>query len=167
MKSVLTSVASMLALMLAGCGASSPSEESDDTSASQPASSPEEAAAPSPEADAILASLGTPWSEADLANGERVYRRCQSCHTLEDGARHLVGPNLYDLFNRTAGSADSFRYSSALEEADFVWTPEQLDQWLANPREFLPGNRMSFAGLRDETQRWDVIGYIAVETASQ
>lgn len=115
-------------------------------------------------AAAILADFGAPYSQADLENGQRVFRRCAACHTLEDGARHLVGPNLHGVFGREAGTAQSFRYSEALENADFEWTPGQLDEWLANPRDFLPGNRMAFAGLRDEQDRTDVIAYIAVET---
>lgn len=115
-------------------------------------------------AQAILAEFGAPYTQASLENGQRIFRRCAACHTLEEGARHLVGPNLHGVFGREAGTAQGFRYSDALQNADFVWTPPRLDEWLANPREFLPGNRMAFPGLREEQDRTDVIAYIAVET---
>jgi cytochrome c len=99
-----------------------------------------------------------------LEAGRRAFRVCQTCHTLGEDDRHMVGPNLHGLFSRNVGEAEDFRYSNALQEADFAWTPEQLNEWLANPRDFLPGNRMSFAGLRDEETRADVIAYLAVET---
>lgn len=116
---------------------------------------------------AILAGFGAPYTQASLDNGQRVFRRCAACHTLEEGARHLVGPNLHGVFGRQAGTAANFRYSDALQTADFVWRPEQLDEWLANPREFLPGNRMAFPGLSDTQERTDVIAYIAVETHAE
>lgn len=114
----------------------------------------------------LLSTMGEPYASANLNNGEQVWRSCRSCHTLPDGARHSIGPNLYGLFDRRVGAADGFRYSSALTEADFIWTPEQLDEWLADPRGFLPGNRMSFAGLRQAEDRRDVIAYLAVETSA-
>lgn len=138
-----------------------------ETGADTMAGADEPAAGMSQEARTILAGFGAPYSEADLENGQRVFRRCAACHTLEDGARHLVGPNLHGIFGREAGSAEGFRFSGALESADFEWTPQQLDEWLANPREFLPGNRMAFPGLRDEQDRTDVIAYIAVETHAE
>ncbi|MEL7128771.1 MAG: cytochrome c family protein [Pseudomonadota bacterium] len=115
---------------------------------------------PSPE----FASLPSPYSEADFARGRRTFRLCSSCHLAAEGAGHLVGPNLYGLFGRVAGGAEGFAYSKALDSADFVWTPEKLDEWLANPRQFLPGNRMSFAGVRRPDDRAAVIAYLMVET---
>lgn len=121
----------------------------------------------SEEAQTILADFGEPYVSANLENGARVFRRCAACHTLEQGARHLVGPNLYGVFGREAGTAEGFRYSGAVENADFRWTPQRLDEWLANPREFLPGNRMAFPGLRDPQDRTDVIAHVAVETHAE
>ena len=113
----------------------------------------------------VLGEFGEVYLSANLNNGARVWRSCQSCHTLPEGARHMVGPNLNNLFDRQVGGAQAFRYSDALTDADFVWTPDLLDQWLANPRDFLPGNRMSFAGLRQAEDRRDLIAYLAIEPA--
>lgn len=118
-------------------------------------------------AETTLAQLGEPYVSANLFNGERLWRRCQSCHTVNEGARHLVGPNLHGMFGQAAGGADGFRYSAALEGADFTWTPQALDEWLANPRDFLPGNRMSFAGLRHQSDRNDLIAWLAAATAPE
>ncbi len=118
------------------------------------------------QARAVLEALDGDLLSANLENGRRLYRRCSACHTLEAGGSHLVGPNLHGVFGRTAGSADGFGYSAALREAEFAWTPERLEAWLASPREYLPGNRMSFAGLREPDDRRDVTAYIAVQTAS-
>ncbi len=115
---------------------------------------------PSPE----FASLPAPYVDADYARGKRVWRQCSSCHTLAADADHLVGPNLYGLFGRQVGSSEGFNYSSAVQEADFLWTPEKLNEWLTSPRNFLPGNRMSFAGVRKPQDRDNVIAYLMIES---
>jgi len=133
-------------------------------SAAQPAAAQPTPAAesePSPE----FASLPAPYVDADYARAKRVWRQCSSCHTVAADANHLVGPNLYGLFGRVAGTEEGFNYSAALKEADFEWTPEKLDEWLASPRNFLPGNRMSFAGVRKPADRNNVIAYLMVESA--
>ncbi|MGB3627724.1 MAG: cytochrome c family protein [Henriciella sp.] len=113
---------------------------------------------------AQLASLPEPYASADLDRGKRVFLQCQSCHTLEEGGPVVLGPNLHGVFDRTVGEGAGFEYSEALQEADFEWTPEQLDQWLESPRAFLPGNRMTFSGLRRPDDRTAVIAYIMSQT---
>ncbi|MCH8490001.1 MAG: cytochrome c family protein [Oceanicaulis sp.] len=155
-------------LSLAACGEPEADTGTAEAPARDTASAPSQAEPASvggASAEAALAALGEPYVSANLANGERLWRRCQSCHTVNEGARHLVGPNLHGMFGQQAGAADGFRYSAALEGADFTWTPEALDEWLANPRTFLPGNRMSFAGLRHDSDRNDLIAWLAAATA--
>ena len=115
---------------------------------------------PSPE----FASLPAPYVNADFARGKRVWRQCSSCHTVAADADHLVGPNLYGLFGRQIGSAEGFNFSSVVQEAGFTWTPEKLDEWLTSPRNFLPGNRMTFAGVRKPQDRNNVIAYLMIES---
>jgi cytochrome c2 len=98
-------------------------------------------------------------ASADAGNGERLYRRCQACHKLEDGANG-VGPHLYGVVGRDIASADGFNYSDALKGLDGAWTLDQLSAWIENPREFAPGNRMGFAGLKDEQDRADLMAYL-------
>ena len=71
------------------------------------------------------------------------------------------------MFGRVVGTAEGFDYSDAVEEADFEWTAVQLEEWLASPREFLPGNRMSFAGVRRERDRHDLIAFLMIRTEAE
>lgn len=116
------------------------------------------------ETAALIAALPAPYSTADYNKGRRQYATCKSCHLLTEEGGHRVGPNLHKMFDRVVGEAEGFKYSDALLEADFQWTPEQLNQWLANPRKFLPKNRMSFAGISKEEQRINLIAYLLIET---
>ena len=79
----------------------------------------------------------------------------------------MVGPNLYGFFGNAVGYSDSFDYSNAVREAEFVWTPRALDAWLQQPGRFLPGNRMSFGGVRDGGDRADLIAYLLVATGAE
>lgn len=115
--------------------------------------------------DAVLA-LGETFADADLVNGRRQYRRCQSCHTLEAGGRHTVGPNLHGILGAPAAAKEGFNYSPRLTEAGLTWDLATLNAWIENPRGLVPGNRMSFVGLRDAEDRRDVIAYIAAETSN-
>ena len=116
------------------------------------------------EKTALLAALPAPYDQADLENGRRVFARCRSCHTITEGGPNMTGPNLYGVFGRQAGSQPGFNYSKPLKSAGFLWDAERLDHWLENPRTFLPGNKMSFPGLPDETDRRDLIAWLQVNT---
>ncbi len=109
---------------------------------------------------AVLANTGEP----DLSRGEILSLACQACHTLDEGQGNLLGPNLYGVFGRVSASSGDFAYSNALRAAQIVWTPEALDQWLGNPREFLPGNNMAFAGYSSAADRRDLIAFLLHKT---
>lgn len=120
--------------------------------------------APPSERDRDFSALPSPYSEADYALGRRTFKLCGSCHTLKQGAPNLVGPNLHGVIGREAGSLPGFRYSDALANASFTWSPEKLEEWLSNPRSFLPGNNMTFSGVHRPADRHAVIAYIMLET---
>lgn len=155
----------VLGLTLAACGPSQPAP--DQPTPPPAAATPAPAAAEGPSAEDIqeaLAALAAPYNGANYEAGRRVFAQCRSCHTIEAGAGNRVGPNLHGVFGREIGTAPGFNYSPAVQAATFTWDASQLDHWLSNPQTFLPGNRMAFAGVRDETQRRDLIAYLMVET---
>ena len=97
----------------------------------------------------------------DPARGRQVFAGCRTCHYPEQGYGHHNGPSLYAIFGRKAGSQADFAYYSAwLKQAGFVWTPELLDAWLANPAMF-PDSAMVFAGVPDPQDRADLLAYLA------
>jgi cytochrome c len=149
-------------LLLVACG-----EPSAPAASPTAAGQTEAPAVSSEEMQARIAALPAPYNEASYEGGRRVFAQCRSCHTIDAGAGNRVGPNLHGVFGREIGTAAGFTYSQAVQDADFVWDADQLDHWLANPQTFLPGNRMAFAGVRDETARRDVIAYLMAETAPE
>lgn len=104
--------------------------------------------------------LGTLLASADASSGERTFRRCVSCHNAEPGAGNLQGPNLWGIVGRDIGSYDGFSYSGAMSALDGDWTYEQLDHFIANPRGWLDGTAMAFAGIRNEEDRADLLAYL-------
>lgn len=95
----------------------------------------------------------------DPAQGEKIFKQCQQCHTLQPG-RNLTGPTLHKIIGRTAGTVEKFNYSKANKESGVVWTEQKMFEYLENPRAFMPGTKMIFAGLRKPQDRADVIAYI-------
>lgn len=100
------------------------------------------------------------YAAADLDKGARQAQVCRACHSLEQGGPVMIGPNLYGIFGAPAGARPGYQYSRALAEAGFVWTPRALEAWLAEPSRFLPGNRMTFAGVLDAGNRADLVAYL-------
>ena len=107
---------------------------------------------------------GGPALAGDPARGEKVFKRCQACHTLEAGGATTRGPNLHGLFGREAGTAGYDKYSEAFKTSGIVWTAETLDEFLAKPKQLIPGNTMAFSRLRKEDQRADLIAYLEQAT---
>ena len=106
-----------------------------------------------------LVVMGGHAQAQDPAAGERVFRACMACHALEEG-KNKVGPHLHGLFGREAGSVEGFRYSPAMAESGIVWNEETLKEYLANPRQYIPGNRMVYPGGRNEQDLENLIAYL-------
>jgi cytochrome c len=97
---------------------------------------------------------------ADAANGERVFRKCAACHTVEQAGKSRTGPNLYGVVGRPVADVDGFRYSKAIKGLGGDWLPDRLSEYLENPRNFVKGTRMSFPGLKSVKERADVIAFL-------
>lgn len=171
MKVYLSATAVCMFLIVGACGkaeapanAPATSENRAETEAPTTPADPVEMSDTATIAPSAFTELPSPYNTADYSRGRRTWKLCQSCHMTAEGAGSLVGPNLYGIFGREAGSAEGFAYSEALQTADFTWTPEKLDHWLENPRTFLPGNRMTFAGVRKPEDRIAVTAYLMSET---
>ncbi|WP_340263240.1 c-type cytochrome [Sulfitobacter pontiacus] len=121
--------------------------------------------ASAPTGDAAAAEPEMPGAEilaqGDPAAGEKVFRKCKACHTVEEDGPNRVGPNLYGIVGASVAAVDGFRYSGALTDHGGDWTPDRLAAFLANPRKAVPGTKMSFAGLRKPEDQADVIAYLA------
>jgi cytochrome c len=89
---------------------------------------------------------------------------CQACHTLTEGGSHQVGPNLHGIFGRAAGQSDHFDYTPALRDSGIIWSPTELDRWLADPAGTLPGTTMAFTGYQAADDRAALIAYLVVVT---
>ena len=114
-------------------------------------------------AAALAASVGIAApAQGDPAHGAKVFASiCGTCHSAANPPRDVVGPALFGVIGRRAGSRPGFAYSKAMASAGFVWTPTQLEAYVAKPQAVVPGNRMPFAGLPSPKDRVDVVGFLA------
>ncbi|HZP78832.1 MAG TPA: c-type cytochrome [Pseudolabrys sp.] len=110
---------------------------------------------------ATLAALPSATAaEGNAARGERVFRACSACHSLQPH-KSMTGPSLAGIWNRKAGKSPSFsRYSAALKASGVVWNEQTLDQWIADPQRLVPGNEMTFPGVKDAQQRADLLAFL-------
>ena len=100
-------------------------------------------------------------AQADLAKGEKLFGKCVSCHTINAGGANGIGPNLHAVVGEAIGKGVAgYAFSSALSGVGGTWTFDQLDAWLANPKAFAPGTKMSFAGLGKAQDRADLIAWL-------
>lgn len=99
-------------------------------------------------------------AKASVEKGQATAKQCQACHTFEKGGPNRVGPNLYGIVGRPRASEPGFNYSAAMKAKGGSWTFGELYAFLANPRGYIPGTNMTFAGLSRGQQRADVIDYL-------
>ena len=99
-------------------------------------------------------------ASASAEKGADVFKKCQACHTIDKGAANGLGPNLYGAFGKPHGHVPGFAYSDALKSVPGVWDWKSMSEWLANPKKYAPGTKMTFAGLGNPEDRANVMAYL-------
>jgi cytochrome c len=125
----------------------------------------ESTSTPSPQTSVQTAPIVQPASTlSPRERGAKLYKRCTSCHTLEEGAKHKVGPNLWGIYGQKAGSQDGFKYSKVMVASEVIWDDTTLDGYITKPSTFMKGNRMSFVGVKKAEDREALLLYLKAET---
>ena len=120
-------------------------------------------------AAALLAAPGVAAAQ-DSAAGKASFGKCQACHAVGPGAKNNLGPELNGLVGRQAGTAAGYQYSPALKNAGFAWDQTSFAAFIANPRGKIPGNKMVFAGIKNETEianLWTYLSHFNVDGSSK
>jgi len=97
---------------------------------------------------------------ANIQNGENVFKKCAVCHTVDKGGANKVGPNLYGLLGRDVGTHAGFAYSKVMVAHGGKWTVDAFNQYLTNPKTYVPGNKMAFAGIKKAQDRADLLAFL-------
>ncbi|MEX0810014.1 MAG: cytochrome c family protein [Dongiaceae bacterium] len=133
--------------------------EAAEPAAEEPAATAETAADP---ADAVVAMI----EAADPAEGQAAARKCQTCHSFDEGGANKIGPNLWNIVNRPVASHEGFRYSDAMTAFGGEWTFHRLAGYLGDPKGFVPGNKMAFPGVRKEEDLAALLAFLRTLSAS-
>ena len=96
----------------------------------------------------------------DVASGEKIFKKCAACHSINKDGKNKIGPALYNVVGRTVGGVDDYKYSKSLASYGKEWTFEELNGFLLKPASYIKGTKMSYAGLRKEKDRASVIKYL-------
>ena len=105
-------------------------------------------------------SLAVLLADADPAKGQRAFKKCAACHTVDEGGKNKIGPNLWNIVNRQVASDEDFAYSDAMIAEGGVWDFERLDRFIADPKGAVAGTKMAFKGISKDGSRADVLIYL-------
>ena len=110
---------------------------------------------------ASILSLSTTiaMAEGDAAKGKKIAKKCKACHTLNEGGKNRLGPNLYGVLNSPAGRNETYKYSKAMKSSGLVWNDHTFTDFITKPKRVVKGTKMSFGGLKKESQRADLLAY--------
>lgn len=109
---------------------------------------------------AISLAASSAFADGDAAKGEKVFKKCKACHTIEQGGKNKIGPNLFGIVGKKSASVEEYKYSKAMKNADLTWDEATLSEYLKKPKAFVKGTKMSFAGLKKEKDRDNLIAYL-------
>ena len=104
--------------------------------------------------------ITTVMALGDIASGEKIFKKCAACHSINKGGKNKIGPALYNVVGRAVGGVNDYKYSKTLASYGKEWTFEELNGFLTKPSSYLKGTKMSYAGLRKEKDRASVIKYL-------
>ena len=107
----------------------------------------------------VMISGGSALAAGDAAKGKKVYRKCSACHSVKPG-KNRIGPSLFGIAGRKAGTSKGFRFSKAMKKSNLTWDDATLDRYLKKPRKVVKGTRMAFGGLKKKKDRDNVIAYL-------
>lgn len=114
---------------------------------------------------ALITASSAALAAGDAAAGKKVFNKCKACHMV-DQEKNRVGPHLVGIIGRPAGAVENFKYSTAMKDSGITWDPDTLAQYLADPKGFVPGNKMAFVGLKKEDDVANVIAYLSDASAT-
>lgn len=103
--------------------------------------------------------LSPSFAEGDVANGKKLAKKCAACHTMDEGGKNKLGPNLFNVLGSAAGQVEGYKYSKAMKATDIVWDDVKFIEFIEKPKKVLKGTKMSFKGIKKATQREDVLAY--------
>jgi cytochrome c len=107
----------------------------------------------------LVAMAAGPAVAADVEAGKTAFKKCALCHTTDAG-KNKIGPSLFGIVGRKSATVENFNYSEGMKKFDHTWDEETLDEYLADPRGMVPGTKMIFPGIKEKTERDDVIAYL-------
>lgn len=111
----------------------------------------------------LLALTASAFAEGDIKKGKKVFKKCAACHTVKED-KHKLGPSLFGIFGRTAGTVEGVKYSDAMIASGIVWDETNMREFLAKPKEYVKGTSMAFGGIKKEKQMDDLIAYMKDKT---
>lgn len=104
-------------------------------------------------------------ADGDAAKGEKVFAKCKTCHEIASD-KNKVGPTLHGVIGRKAGTVEGFKYSEAMAGSDVIWDATTIAEYVAKPKDFIPGNKMAFVGLKKEDEIENLVAYIQASCCS-